>query len=565
MILLRALALVVLLAVSWDAGGVEPAASPQRKMGALLADLSPEVLESLRSEAGDTGLPKDPAGLLDRIFSAGPVYHFDAGLVGVDTDRRWFETLPPGAPGGPLLELRRWPGDTVLALYALSGEAAPEGGPLLPGSKLTKSEGAASDTTRWDGTLDTALGRRPVAWLERRLAAVSRRLGILLVPGDAGLGRDAADDLMEELLAVADRIELRADAWNLEEGIHPGTTLVLPALGAPPADADERRDTWQVVEGRGFTMGLPPGVRVRRLDEGIPPPREVPAAVLWMRGRFIDRKGERVAVGDGTRAGYLAVISSIDRAWTEGEKAPLAAAGATRLAGEDFSVACEQTGAEAARAERWSEPGFEGQWLVFRMILKGAGIEIGLPVLTGRQSEALFWIPTTFRGAGVPPAPPPVDPAERFGISFAPFTKLDQKRHPGFEGYLTVPGLRLELPRGWFPVTTLRAEDGFPVTLVDGHGKEVGRLLRLPYGSEDLAAKGWVALRRPTPRKPTAVYRRADGARLYGTAEGRGILLVPNSGEIVRGAEWDRLVESATPLRPAVRKTGAGDQGGSAD
>ncbi len=528
----------------------------------LLADLSPEVLRAAQGEGGAPTPSSDAWEILGRIFAAAPPYHFDAGLVGVDTDRRWFQTLPPGDAAAPILELRRWPGDSVLALYALEGESPSAGDPPVPGSRLTfmKKE-AAADVWRWEGILSTAMGPRPVVWIERRIAGIPRRLAALLIPGDAGLGRAAVADLLRELLAVLARVEVRPDAWSVQEGIQVGTAVVLPALDSPPSDADERRDAWQVVDGKGFTLGLPPGVRARRMELGLLPPRPVPAALLWIRGRFLDRRGERVAIGDGTRAGYLAAISSLDRAWAFGEKPPLGAPTAKLVVGEDASLPCEQTGADGARAERWTEPGFPGQWLVFRLVFGGAGVEIGLPVLSGRQSETLFWIPTTLRGSGSPPAPPPVDPAERFGISFEQFTKLEQKRHPGFEGVLTVPGARFELPKGWFPVTTLRSEDGFPITLLDGRGRAVARLERVPAGAAELArpVEGgeWIAVTRPTARKRTAVYRREDGARLFATAAGHGVRLIPQMPGLAAQVEWARLVESATLPRTRTRKAAA--------
>jgi len=558
---LRRFALASLLCVAGHAAFVLAQAASEAPRSApltLLADLTPEVSDALRGKDAAQALPQDPWELLERIFAAATPYHFDAGLVGVDTDRRWFETLPSGDPAGPILEIRRWPGDSVLGVYALLGDTPAPGDPPVPGAQLAPRDTKTADVWMWDGILATPLGRRPVVWIERKIPGIAGRLGILLVPGDAGFGRAAADDLLVELLAVVHRVQVNAEAWVAQEAIAAGTAIVPPTLDAPPSDADEKRDAWQVIEGRGFTLGLPPGVRARRLDQGLSPPWPLPGALLWIRGRFLDHRGERVVIGDATRAGYLAGISSVDRAWALGEKPPLGAPRARLVAAGDASLPCEETGADGARAERWSEPGFAGQWIVFRLVFGGSGVEIGLPVVAGRQSESLFWIPTTLRAAGVPPAPPPVDPAERFGISFEQFTKLDQKRYPGFEGFLTVPGLRLTLPKGWIPVTTLRSEFGFPITVLDGRRQVVARLERLPQDSPELVPQGgsaeWLAVTRPSSRKRGAVYRRADGARLFVTAAGHGILLLPELPEMEGRTEWTRLVESAAFPRAASRK-----------
>ena len=83
---------------------------------------SDALLDALRSDLGDDVLEALPTGpveaevLLGRIAAADPGYHFASGPLSIDTDRRWFATLPGDAPGAPFFEVRRWPGDTVLAV-----------------------------------------------------------------------------------------------------------------------------------------------------------------------------------------------------------------------------------------------------------------------------------------------------------------------------------------------------------------------------------------------------------------------------------------------------------------
>jgi hypothetical protein len=301
---------------------------------------------------------------------------------------------------------------------------------------------------------------------------------------------------------------------------------------------------------------LPPGIRALRLGDGIDAPRAVERSVLWLRGRFADRDGLPVAVGDGARAGYVAVLDRPEAAWRSGTRAPLAAATAKRIAAEDFSTACEATGAKSATAERWSEPGFAGDWIVFRLVQSEQGIEIGLPMLAGRQSEAVFWIPTSWRAAGVAPAPPPLDPAERFGMNYRPLTKLEKSKQAWMEGVLTVPGLRVEVPARCFAVVNLRSADGFPIVFYAEDRRVLGRLVRQPAGSAALAPEAlaaWQPLKRPSKKSPEASYRREDGSRLFVTDRGDALIFEPEGA--ARDPKWERMVDTVVPHRTESKET----------
>jgi hypothetical protein len=167
-------------------------------------------------------------------------------------------------------------------------------------------------------------------------------------------------------------------------------------------------------------------------------------------------------------------------------------------------------------------------------------------VVSGRRSEALFWIPLTWRAADQRPAPPPIDPAKRFGITFQRFTRAARDRNPWSEGYLEVPGLRLELPAGWWPVAHLRSEDGFPVQLLDARGGTVARLVQTEASEIDLSEGGsWTALKRPGRYHASAAYEGPEGQRLYVAHEGHAFLMVPDPESPPAEEEWDRLLESA--------------------
>jgi len=239
--------------------------------------------------------------------------------------------------------------------------------------------------------------------------------------------------------------------------------------------------------------------------------------------------------------------------WSDGDTAPLGAPGAKRIARESFhALDSRPTSAEIVWAERWRESGFAGEWLVYRLAFQDRGIEIGLPVLRGRQAASLFWIPLTWRGPGRPPAEPPVDPAERFGISFERFTKGERRSHPWGEGFLRAPGLRLELPRDWWPAATLRSENGFPIRIVSGEGRTAAQILLLGKEDRRLRPKeggDWKAVPRPSAYRAAVAWARGDGARLLVTQEGYGFLLEPVATD-VDPTTWQRMVDSALIVLP---------------
>ncbi len=518
-------------------------ASAARSDVSLLADLPPEVRESLERRTDEEPLPADSQELLDLVLRAAPAYRFETELITVYTDRRWYSTVPETGKNRPALVVRRWPGDTVAAFYTLPG-TLPETAPsiVIPKAEL-RPDGGPSGERRWSGEVETGLGRRPIVWIERAALDAPAHLGIALLPGDGGLGEEGVESLRTELEAVAARVDYRPEAWAQARGILPGAAIDLPEFGRPPGVGDERRDPWQIASGAGFTLGLPPGIRARRTDLAVAPPRRIPGDLLWLRGRFVDRDGQLVVVGDSRRAGYLALVGERSPAWTAGHTPPLGSPQAVLVAGEPYPVVTEWTGADDARAERWREPGFEGDWLVFRIGVGEKGIEIGLPVLAGRRSLALFWIPAMWRGPGQNPAPPPIDPAKRFGIRFERLLGKDRRTRPLTEGYLWAPGLRVEIPKGWWPVANLRSTNGFPITIVDEASRSIGRLRLLEEGTGGLEAEGWSEVPRPKSHGATEVRARGDGTWVYLSADGWALLLEPLA-VAPDDAGWERLARS---------------------
>ena len=435
----------------------------------------------------------DAPTVLRAIYDISVLRELDTGTLTVRSDARWFATYSDDQAGGePIVELRRWPGDTVVALYAVGPIAEGAPWPPVPGSSFERTA-STGDVATLRGTVEASTGERPALWIERPVEGSPTRLAALVLPGDAGLGAAGIAGLEAEAMFLLSRVEVRPAGWQHEAPVPPGVEILLPELGPPPGTRSEETDTWQIVIGRGFTLGLPPGFRSYRLDLDIPVAERIPGALLWIRGRVRDASGDLVAVGDGRRYGYVAQVHPLGAEWIAGAEPPLGAPGASLALARPVAASemAQGAGAIAATAERWTEPGFAGDWIVFRLRYEEHGVEIGLPVVSGRRSPSLIWIGQGYRPAGWPPAPPPIDAAARFRIVFERLTLAGQKASPWLEGYLRVPGLRADVSRGLVPAATVRSTDGYPVRFQDAVGVEIGTLSRI--GARDVAA--WIAAR----------------------------------------------------------------------
>ena len=294
-------------------------------------------------------------------------------------------------------------------------------------------------------------------------------------------------------------------------------------------------------------MALPPGLHARRTGRG---------GVLWMRGRFTDREGTEVVVGDAVRAGYVAHVAKPARGWAAAPTPPVGLPKGTRAAVEPFALAADRSRALTATAARWTEPGFAGAWLVFRLQGNEAGVEIGLPVLRGRTSPALFWIPATYRPPGMPAAPPPVDPSERLGMRFEPPLPSEARRDPLLEGRVSGPGFKAEVPKGWWPRANLRAEDGFPIEFIDRQLKVWAVLERRPPGEPDPApGDGWLPEKRPRSWGAVAAWSRQDGGLVLRGADGTQWRLLPKADP--DAGKWQRLSGHLALLSGGRGKEGA--------
>ena len=510
-----------------------------------LADL-PDTIADAVGRSGDE--PADDQALFDRILAAGGTFTFPGPGLTVVTDRRWFAIASVAGPGAPALELRRWPGDTTIAFYSLAGDGEAEV-PKIAGLSVRPKARTVGAWTSREGTIQARGGLREVVWLTTR--AGDGRWGALGIAGDAGLGPGAVADMKEAILAVARHATMTGEAPT------PVVPHLSPDVSGPPVVTDETKVGWQVFQGPGFTLGLPPGIRAVRLDLGVTPARPMPFASVWLRGRFTDRDGAAVAVGDGRRAGYVAVQDEPDETWRAGVAPPLGAASAEKIDEaplDDLVLAA--TGASRATVGHWKEPGFNGDWLVFRLLEQGRGVEIALPVVSSWRSRALFWIPATWRVEGAPPAPPPIDPARSLGVRFDRLVGADRARSPLREGTLYVAELRFDVPRGWWPVANLGARDGLPVSLVDAAGRRVGQVSRIetepgpPAPSEE---SGWSRDSRPGASRAREVWTKPDGSAVLVSKDGHAYRFDPDGLSGVTLQSWTTMRESASFIKAARR------------
>ena len=149
-----------------------------------------------------------------------------------------------------------------------------------------------------------------------------------------------------------------------------------------------------------------------------------------------------------------------------------------------------------------------------------------------------------------------MDPAKRFGFAYVPLSKLEKARAPWMEGVLTVPGLRIEIPRQWSAVANLRGSDGFPLDILNASGVLAGRLERLPANSPGLSSDSlaeWKPVKRPSKKSAEAIYVREGGSRLFVTDHGDGLVFAPL--DIGAGQEWRRMIETATQLRQGPKSS----------
>lgn len=497
-----------------------------------LADLPPDLAGKLAEGAPAASTPE----FLAKVLDAGGAHRVDTGAVYVDTDARWYAAVAGSEPGSPLLDLRRWPGDTAVVVYLLEASA-----PLAPPA-WEDARWSPDGDRRWRGVPAIDGTAREALWIDRPVSGSTRRLGILVLPGDAGLGRQARGSIGAEAAFVAARLVARPEPLSK---LDPEATPLPPSLAWRAGEGDESTEAWRSYAGPGFTLALPPGIGARRLDLGPPSPDGVEGRSLWIRGRLRDRDGKDLALGDARRAGHVAIRSP-------GDGPPLGLESGRRVDAVPLDpYLLEDVAASEGSVEHWEEPGFDGAWIVFRLAYDDRRVELALPVTGDWRSLALFQIVSTFRPAPMPPAPLPIDPSGRLGMAFDRFRGGEKKRQPLLEGVFSAPGLRMAIPRGLVPYTRLSG-DGFPVSIARSDGTPVATVRRVVSAdlAGEIAGGRWAPDPRAVGGAVRAAYRRDDGARLQVGRDGTGFALEPAS-ESDAGSLWTLLTDGFELTVPA--------------
>lgn len=497
-----------------------------------LADLPPDLAGKVAEGAPEASTPE----FLSKVLEAGGARRIDTGAVWVDADPRWYAAVPGSESGSPLLDLRRWPGDTAVVVYLLTA-SLPVAPPAWEGASW-----ASDGERRWRGSPSIDGTPRQAAWIDRPVAGSTRRLGILVLTGDAGLGEEARGSIRAEAAFVAGRLVARPEPLDR---LDPATAPLPPSLAWRAGEGDESTDAWRSYAGPGFTLALPPGIGARRLDLGPAPPDGGEGRSLWFRGRFRDRAGKEIAVGDGRRAGHVAIRPP-------GDGPPLGLEGGKRVDAVSLDpYLLDDVAAREGSVEHWEEPGFPGAWIVFRLAYEERRVELALPVVGDWRSLALFQIVATYRPSPLPPAPLPIDPSGRLGMAFDLFRGGERKRQPLLEGIFSAPGLRIAVPRGLVPYTRLDG-DGFPVTIARSDGTPVATLRRVVAAdlADEIEKGGWTQDPRGAGGPVRAAFRRADDARLKIGRDGTGFVLEP-APDSSAGSHWTLLADGFELTVPA--------------
>lgn len=499
----ESLALLDAAAMTFEAVGDEPSRERARHVRARSSTLWPEARrlgariarEAGWSDANETLLASalahvllargsDAEAALTRLRQDleldRPRVHRGA-FGSVEVGLEWAALDVPAAEGrAPDLVLRRFPGDTQLALYvwpALDDQAADA--TLV---RLLAPLGATSSAS-WspcDGAPATlrcralaleidagAEGRAPLSASLLGPAGGAETVLALALPGSSGCGDPcrlrAADALARAIALIEPAPEpSRAKAPS-------ALALPLPGAWRAARTYDESRDAWRTHSlGDTLRVDAPPGIVAARVEPGFAPEGARPEMRLWMRGGFIDQDGITVRIGDER------VFGTIDVHEGEGEAAlrlagtpygaPHGDAQATFRAKADLgdTLGRAATG-DAGVVARWNGAAFPGDWFVYHLRVGADLVVITLPVSQGAKSLSLHWIALTVRRESQAPVPPPVDLSSQHRIVFRRIetpTAADPR-----EGILDAGDLRLASPRGYRVSMSSYSNDGFPVSL----------------------------------------------------------------------------------------------------
>jgi hypothetical protein len=433
----------------------------------------------------------DPESALETIvgwFGDSTAERVFAGTWGVVRAPEAWTSVSSGAGGWPPLVLRRFPGDTQLSFHPCTAgsdsdvEGTCESLVARMGGVLSRPwvecEGAPSSRCL-SSVMEIDLGvegrGRMEAWLVDAREEGGTTILVLALVGDAGCGNECERSAREAAGEVV-------YSWT-PPGQRPAESFDPPLLPIPRAWQGSRLHRESEWPWRAFPVGsdarvdLPPGVVVASVGGESETAGAAPGNELWFRGRFEDREGKLVVVGDSETAGTVELHSAGPDAegqftlppelWT-----PRSDPDAEFVAFADLGPALRRAGTgSTGGVARFQGRTFEGTWLVMRSMLAGSGdlVELEVPVVKGVDSLSLLWIPLTARKETTAAPPPIVDLAARFEIRFRPISAPESRVDPR-EGVLDAAEVRLAVPRDFRVSLNAGSRDGFPVTLRGGSG-----------------------------------------------------------------------------------------------
>ncbi|MBP7149692.1 MAG: hypothetical protein KBD01_19370 [Acidobacteria bacterium] len=411
----------------------------------------------------------------------------------------WREFQPPAGTGAPLALLRRFPGDTQLALWAW-----PSGAGDHAVARMLAGQGAVA-AGGWSACDPAPAGLAcRVARLEIDLGPEGRaplRAFLLGPPGEepsvallalAGSGGCGAPCLTQAERSVDQQVagfEVGARAPAL-----PGPwAFPVPLAWLAERPHRESEEPWRSIAlDDQLVAELPPGLVSARVGPAFHGEGDGPDTRLWFRGRFVDHDGREVAVGRDGWAGRIELRRGAGPQLEGSRQNPALMVprwdpGATLVGSFDLGEARELAGTGGgALVAHFKGQAFEGSWLVAQLALGTDLVEVSLPAAAGAGSSSLLWIPLTVRREDSPPPPPIVNVEPRHAVRFDALGARASAADPR-EGTLVAGEISLAVPKG-FKVSVSAAADGFPVTLRSADGAVI-KVERLAPSAMDVAAR----------------------------------------------------------------------------
>ncbi|GAB4374869.1 MAG: hypothetical protein Kow0062_13300 [Acidobacteriota bacterium] len=474
-----------------------------------------------------------------------------------------------GASGdAPLLVLRRFPGDSQLAVFSalaadLAGDAS--GLPAALARRLAERQAAPLGPPAACGAtagglsclvvpLEVSAGAEGPAAVEVLLIGRTEperpawRIAVVRLEGDAGCGAPCLDVVRQE----ADAIVRSIRPGGAPPPAGPRWSLPIPSAWRAPRVHDEKEAPWASRRLDGLRIDFPPGLVVARQESGFRDPRTPPGAEFWFRGRFRDLDGREVVVGDPKWAGWVDLIeggAGALAAWRRDPStlAPAADPGARLTGSASLAEVLRRAGTgEDGLVAAFDGDRFDGRWLVHAVQAVGHAVVVVMPVVAGADSPSLSWIALTVRPERSAPPPPPVDLSSRRAVDFRRIRTNSPADPRG--GLLVAEHLEAIVPRGFRVAISGETADGFPVTLRRADGTTIV-VERLPPGAAGSleARRIQASARYELPADGWKIVRRRRGATLLAahgeTGEGRRTVVLVVPGQEARLPAYRIVIE----------------------